>query len=369
MGRVKPSVGITQRVRTCRPVMSPIAGSRPRCDAPPWRNDHLRSAPGMGLHGVAGCPLSTNGLIPESVLRRYCLRPTTTQGRRTVANRDQTITIEGGRSLGYREFGRPDGAPVVNCHGGLLCGLDVAAFDDTARELGVRVISPDRPGIGASDPSPDRTTGDWADDVAVLLDALAIDQAAVLGWSMGGQYALACAAKLGDRVSRTTVIAAAVPLDDQVAFSELNAMDRRLTRLSQHHQHVASATFRALGEIARHSPDVWAHLTTRGAVPEEADALEALPDHGIADAAAVALAHGEGMVEEYRAWVRPWGFSPDDVVGEVTIWQGDADELVPPKWAEELARQIPNAHLELLEGEGHFLGYRHQDDVLRSLTG
>src|SRR5262249_35511921 len=149
-----------------------------------------------------------------------------------------------------------------------------------------------------------------------------------------------------DRVSRTAVIAGAVPLDDVAAFSELNAMDRRLTRLSQHHPHVASTTFRTLGEIARHSPDVWAHLTTRGAVPQEAEALEALPDRGIAEAAAVALAHGEGMVEEYRAWARPWGFSPDDVRGEVTIWQGDADDLVPPKWAEALARRIPNSHLE-----------------------
>jgi pimeloyl-ACP methyl ester carboxylesterase len=186
---------------------------------------------------------------------------------------------------------------------------------------------------------------------------------------MGGQYALACAARIPERVSRTVVIAGALPLDDEATFSELNAMDRRLTRLSQHHPHVASTTFRTLGEIARHTPAVWAHLTTRGAVPEEADALDALPHHGIAEAAAVALAHGEGMVEEYRAWVKPWGFAPEDVRGHVTIFQGDADDLVPPQWADELARRIPDAHLELLAGEGHFLGYRHQDDVLRALAG
>jgi pimeloyl-ACP methyl ester carboxylesterase len=288
-----------------------------------------------------------------------------------MTDHDQTDTIAlgDGRALGYREFGDASGSPVVNCHGGLLCGLDVAAFDDAARQLGVRILSPDRPGIGASDPLPDRTTAAWADDVAALLDALGIERTAVLGWSMGGQYALACAARIPERVVRTVVIAGAVPLDDDVAFGELNAMDRRLTRLSQHHPHVARTTFRTLGEMARRTPDVWAHLTTRGAVPEEADAITALPDPGIAEAAAVALEHGDGMVEEYRAWVRPWGFAPHDVRGPVTIWQGDADELVPPAWAERLARSIPDARMELLAGEGHFLGYRHQEEVLRDLVG
>ena len=73
------------------------------------------------------------------------------------------------------------------------------------------------------------------------------------------------------------------------------------------------------------------------------------------------------MVEEYRAWVRPWGFAPEDVRGRVTIWQGDADDLVPPQWGKELAERIPDTRLELLAGEGHFLGYRHQEAVLHAL--
>ena len=40
-----------------------------------------------------------------------------------------TIDIGDGRALAYREYGDPRGHPVVNCHGGLLCGLDVAPFD------------------------------------------------------------------------------------------------------------------------------------------------------------------------------------------------------------------------------------------------
>ena len=51
--------------------------------------------------------------------------------------------------------------------------------------------------------------------------------------------------------------------------------------------------------------------------------------------------------------MHPWGFALEDVAGAVTIWQGDADELVPPAWGKELATRIPNARLELRAGEGH----------------
>lgn len=163
------------------------------------------------------------------------------------------------------------------------------------------------------------------------------------------------------------MIAACLPLDDDATFSALNAMDRRFTRLAQHHPHVAATTFQALGEIARHAPDAWAHLTMRGAVPGEGAAVEALPDPGIAAAAAAALAGGDDMVEEYMAWARGWGFSPADVRGPVTIWHGDDDELVPPAWGVKLARALPGARLERVHGAGHFLGYTHTADVLRSL--
>jgi pimeloyl-ACP methyl ester carboxylesterase len=276
------------------------------------------------------------------------------------------VLLPDGRTLAYRTFGDPDGRVVVNCHGGLLCGLDIASFDDAAVELGVHIVSPDRPGIGASSPAPGRTTASWAHDVQVLLDRLSVERASALGWSMGGQYALACAALL-DGIDRAVIIAGALPLDDAATFAQLNAMDRRLTRLSGNHPHVARIGFMSLGTIARHTPKVWARQMTKGAVPEEASVIHGLSDPGLAAAAAVALEGGIGMAEEYRAWTRPWGFTPEDVTVPIVIWQGDADHLVPPDWGKTLSSRIPGARLELRAGEGHFLGFRHQLDVLRDL--
>ncbi len=279
-----------------------------------------------------------------------------------------TIQLDDRRALAYREYGDPDGHAVVNCHGGLLCGLDVAPFDETARELGLRIVSPDRPGLGRSDPAPGRSTADWARDVGQLIDALGIERCAMFGWSMGGQYALACAALLGERVTRTTVVAGCPPLDART-FAQLNPIDRWLTRLAQDHPRVATGTFRMIGSAARHAPRVWTGAATRGAPDEERSAIRGLRDSGIAAAAARALERGSGMTEEYRALARPWGFSPEDVLGTVELWQGDRDDLVPPPWAAELAVRIPDCHLHTVEGAGHFLGYTRTTEVLADLAG
>jgi fermentation-respiration switch protein FrsA (DUF1100 family) len=103
-------------------------------------------------------------------------------------------------------------------------------------------------------------------------------------------------------------------------------------------------------------------------MPEEGAALEGLPDPGIAAAAAHALDGGDGMVEEYVAWARPWGFSPADVAGPVTLHQGTRDELVPPAWADRLAAALPDARLERHDGAGHFLAFTDPPLALRGFA-
>jgi pimeloyl-ACP methyl ester carboxylesterase len=280
----------------------------------------------------------------------------------------ETVMLRGGRTLGYHEYGDPEGTPVVSCHGGMVCGLDVAPWSEDARELGLRLVSPDRPGLGESTAVPGRTTGDWADDVEDLVTALGIDRFGVLGWSMGGQYALACAARLGARVRKTVVLAGALPLDDDATFLELNEMDKRFTRLALGKPRSARYTFVAFGALARHAPNAWCKAAAKDAVPEETALLTGPTGRMVATAAAAAMAGGEGMAEEYRAWVRPWGFTLDAVAAPVVYWQGDQDALVPPKWADELAARTPDAAVHAVAGASHFLGYTHSRAVLSEFT-
>jgi len=55
-----------------------------------------------------------------------------------------------GEIVGVYEYGDPDGAPVMVFHGTPACGAGFAWADAPARERGLRLIAPDRPGVGLS---------------------------------------------------------------------------------------------------------------------------------------------------------------------------------------------------------------------------
>lgn len=78
-----------------------------------------------------------------------------------------------GRKLAYTEWGLPDGKPVMYFHG--TPGSRIWCPDEEATSTaGVRLIIPDRPGIGRSDPLEGRTLADLPKDVAALADSLDI---------------------------------------------------------------------------------------------------------------------------------------------------------------------------------------------------
>jgi len=58
---------------------------------------------------------------------------------------DRIVQLRDGRSVGYAQDGDTDRFPIVNAHGCLACRLDVAAAAPVANQVGVHLISPERP--------------------------------------------------------------------------------------------------------------------------------------------------------------------------------------------------------------------------------
>ena len=273
-----------------------------------------------------------------------------------------------GRSLGYTEFGDPSGAPLINCHGGLSSGLDIRGVEPVARELGVRVISPDRPGIGRSDRRPGRTLLDWPSDVVALAGTLGIDRFAALGWSAGGPYAAAIAWALPERVSAAGLVASAIPGDWPGMERELGRMDRRLIRLSTRAPWADRIAFRAMGALARRSPAGFRRLSALTLDPASRELLTAAPARDFSDAIAEGMRDPDGVLDDYRVLDAPWGFDPAEIRAPVVIWQGDADTLVPVTWGERLAQRIPGAELRICHGDGHFLALGRYAEILGVLA-
>jgi pimeloyl-ACP methyl ester carboxylesterase len=279
---------------------------------------------------------------------------------------DRVVRLGDGRSMGYVQYGDPGGFPIVNAHGGMACRLDVAAAAPVAETTGVRLISPDRPGIGLSDPHPNHTVTDWARDVAELLDQMGIDRFGVMGWSMGGQYAAAVGYVLRQRVTRVAIIAGALPLTEPGVFDQLPTMDRVYTRLSQRAPWLARLSFRAMALMARFTPTLYGRMAARELGPADAAVLGEDGFVRFARMSHEALRRPAGEVEEYRAWARPWGFAPEDLDIPVDIWFGSEDELVPRPWSHELAGRIRGATLNIRPG-GHFMAHLHYREIFETL--
>ena len=112
-----------------------------------------------------------------------------------------------GRKQAYAEYGNAQGTPVLLVHGNPGSRLFWGLHPDSPFRSGLRLIAPDRPGVGLSDLGPGRTVADWPDDVVSLADALGIQKLVVFGPSGGGPYALACAWKIPHRLTAVGLFA------------------------------------------------------------------------------------------------------------------------------------------------------------------
>ena len=91
-----------------------------------------------------------------------------------------TFTLPDGRNFGYAQYGSQTGRPIVYLHGLPGSRIEAAAFDDLGQELGARIISVDRPGIGWSSPHFGRKILDHAKDIDDLATHLELDDYGVL---------------------------------------------------------------------------------------------------------------------------------------------------------------------------------------------
>nr|POE47499.1 hypothetical protein CFP56_00830 [Quercus suber] len=121
-----------------------------------------------------------------------------------------------GRVISFSEVGDPNGAAVFVCVGMGLTRYVTAFYDELATTLRLRLITPDRPGVGRSEPYPstDRPGPlSWPDDVLAICQELNIQRFSLLAHSAGAIYALATALILPHLVTgKVHLLAPWIPL-------------------------------------------------------------------------------------------------------------------------------------------------------------
>ena len=263
----------------------------------------------------------------------------------------ERLALRDGRKVQLEEYGDPAGGPALWFHGAFSSRLEGGFLDAAARDLGVRLLSLDRSGVGGSDPRPHRTVRGYAADVLEVLDVLDVRQAAVGGLSNGGMYAMALGSEVPDRVLRVVTVNSSTPVADSAARAALSRKgrlsyaylarnpDRVATRLEK-----AKPPGRFAAALARWTnPD--AHLlddpvTAAAWAANSAEVLRQ-PDSGY-------------IATEVSLAAAPWGFDHRAVTVPVSLVSGEKDAGLgyAKIWAQELPHgrlvTVPGGHMGML---------------------
>ncbi|MDG4820573.1 alpha/beta hydrolase [Asanoa sp. WMMD1127] len=276
------------------------------------------------------------------------------------------MTLADGRPLSWHEFGDPDGYPVLYTAGTPVSGLGGACYDESARTAGLRWISPDKPGYGASGHQRKRSLAGWSDDLLALAAHLGLDRFALAGESGGAPFTLAAARQLADRVDVVALIAAGGPMGPAERVG-MTAKARVMNWLARNVP--ALNTFRVAAMRRELLSPKRRQRALREAMAAAPDAAHAAAARIEFEAVADALRQGtRATVQELALIKRAWTFPLSEVVTPVHLWHGARDRNAPIAFARRLARELPNATLHISDSSGHNVGLDRGGEVMSVLA-
>ncbi len=282
----------------------------------------------------------------------------------------QKLRLRDGRTLGWTTFGDGGGSPVLAFHGAPACRLLFEPANGPAARLGLQLIAPDRPGYGMSDAMPGRMLGDWAGDVAQLMDHLAIDRAPIIAISGGGPYAVATAAQLGPRIAGLALVSPLGEVGAERAWPSMARAQRAFFLRFPRHP-ILLRRSAAAGRAAFLAAPELSFATFRAMLSEADRRVLAAPEakRVVVDMTREALRDGvDGAVSDMAIYGRPWGVDLGSIICRSVLWQGTADHIVPAEAAFELGRSLPGCVVHRLEGQGHFWVLEHVDEVMQAVA-
>ena len=248
-----------------------------------------------------------------------------------------------GISMYYEERG--SGEPLL-----LIMGITApgAVWEKHAAywEKSFRCIVADNRGVGQSDKPPGPyTTAQMADDYAGLLDALGIQEARVVGCSMGSTIAQQLAIRHPEKV-RSLVLMCTWARCDNTAKAIFQHMMHCKARLRPEE-------FSLFIQLLIYSKPSWDSDAMHAELEEgrRQTALDPQPQplHGLEGQAAACITHDT--------------LSRLGEIQKPALVIGGKDDVFTPSWmAEEVAEAIPNAQLHLYDNCGHAFHWERIED-------
>jgi pimeloyl-ACP methyl ester carboxylesterase len=264
-----------------------------------------------------------------------------------------------GRKLEVREYGDDAGHTVFFFHGLIGSHYQAAYIADQAREHGLRIIAPNRPGVGASEFVERKSPLEAVDDIEDVAAALGLFEFSVIGISGGTPYALATLLRLGSRIRTVTLISGMGPMRLPGALEGMDRRRRLILAVGSRYPQVARRRLRTELVRFRADPDRFLRrlIATWSVSDRQLFKRKEVYDLFMKDLHQV-FTEGRGpesLAQELTLY-RNYGFSLKDLPAyrRITLWQGLDDNIVPPAMAWQLIQTLPNREAHFVPG-GHFV--------------
>lgn len=277
-----------------------------------------------------------------------------------------SMTLRDGRRLSYALCGHPRGKPLFVMHNTPGSRRIGQLMHQMGRDHRARIITPDRPGYGFSDLRHPFTVLNWPGDVLELALHLGIDDFGVLGIVGGGPYALACAYRMPERVTRVAILA---------GVTSVTMDNRHQTRRARFENHLLRLALHLPARVLNLSRP-YLMRTLVGTRSKAIDALarsSALITHDdaqivIDDRIEAFRSSPAGYYADRLIQREPWNINPRVITTPVHLWYSEEDDLIAPDTGRWLAAQLPNARARFFHGGSHIAGYLSRlDHALRVL--
>ncbi len=267
------------------------------------------------------------------------------------------IKLPDGRVLEYVEYGDLNGTPVLYNHGMPGSAFEANLLHDVFKDNGLRVICPNRPGIGRSSKLSNHSLQQITEDAFCLLNLLECHHVTVIGWSSGGVPSL-WQAKHSD-----TLISQVILLSSYSHFAELDQAPAHfvghaslLKQLTTHFPIVGLFACNVTGYLAKYFPSVYFKILVNQCHTQDVEIIEANPlfSEILLEAQRQSFSQSaSGLFVDLLSQFGEWPFFLKSIECPVTVFQGDCDTFVPERIGQHLADCLPNVDYQLLPGQGH----------------
>lgn len=280
----------------------------------------------------------------------------------------QIMKLSDGRTIEFREYGDPEGTPLLYFHGILHSRRRFHPFSTYIEQNGIRVIAPERPGFGLTSRQAKRSISDFCKDIRELVNHLGIDRFYLLGDGDGGPWAIACAWVMPEKICRGA-ISGCMPDPQFEHLENLLPLDRKLQRMARVTPNPILYSFGKIILKALKRNNDYFELMGKDFHESDQKIITSKEHKALFRDAmdSITAEHIEGFIDDYFSRLEPWDFPIEDTKTEFHLWHGLHDCFSNIESAKDIAKALAHCQTHFLNHCGHYVFISHCDDILNQL--